>query len=474
MSTNSSPPSSGGAHAGSDASTIIYNHEPFDSYVDKVRSLLVALFPNQCSESTPIWHINGGSYHRVIGASLSDSGNTSSSESERGDHIVIRVPRPEFSELGREADDEAAVISFLESHSKIPVPSVLKLDLTSDNPLGDPYVIQRMLPGEPLCDVYPSMTFEEKSEIVKEVVKLMGQLCGITFESIGYLNAKTKKDPSSGLSVGPFHVLVDDSKPGSSPTPVAIDISSFLDIQVAHILQTANDETYTYPNLDKFASTFRDKLLPKLQTLSPQITLYHGDFSPQNILVSRSSDGESLSWKVSGLLDWDGSCALPAPMAYSYPDFLWNWDSDWNEPDPYHHHHHHHHTLSAHSSRAHFNPYSHSLHTPAYSRPGSPHSHLHSRPGTPSHSHLHLHLHTPSHSRSHLNLLEPLGDEGKLLKELFVKEIKAVVPDFVDIVERKESMDLKEMGWLLIWGFRSREEGDEGDAILERLGVIGK
>ena len=73
-----------------------------------------------------VYRLQDGSFHRVVAAD---------------DVIVVRVPRFEHVSLR----DEAAVLAFIHTYSKMPVPRVLKLHTCPSNVVGAPYMVSDML-----------------------------------------------------------------------------------------------------------------------------------------------------------------------------------------------------------------------------------------------------------------------------------------------------------------------------------------
>ncbi|KIM91477.1 hypothetical protein PILCRDRAFT_57823, partial [Piloderma croceum F 1598] len=138
------------------SSSVTYSHEPFESFAEKLRVLPQLLFTDAYSPCTVVYRLQGGGFHRVVAADLLNGA------------VVIRIPRFEHVSLS----DEAAVLSFIPNHSKIPVPRVLKLNTSPSNVLGAPYMVQTKVPGDKLYHIYPTMTYEEKRSIVRQVAHL--------------------------------------------------------------------------------------------------------------------------------------------------------------------------------------------------------------------------------------------------------------------------------------------------------------
>lgn len=263
--------------------------------------LLQLHFANAYSDCTVVYRLQGGSFHRVMAADLLN------------DAVVIRIPRFEHVSLS----DEAAVLSFIRNHSKIPVPRVLKVDTSPSNVLGAPYMIQTKVPGDKLCHIYPTMTYEEKRSVVKQVAHLLGQMSRISMSSIGILRGGAN---DGQVVVGPFkdHPSPDERGVHSSNGTTLL---SFLTTRFNFYI---NYELSQNPRA-QYVPSFMNAFLEAAQYIAPvpnsRVVLHHSDFHSRNIMVARrEGTGE---YQVTALLDWDNTMAVPVEMAFSLPSFLW-------------------------------------------------------------------------------------------------------------------------------------------------------
>jgi Phosphotransferase enzyme family len=151
------------------SSSVTYSHESFETFAEKLRVVLQLLFTDAYSACTVVYRLQGGGFHRVVAANLLNGA------------VVIRIPHVSLS-------DEAAVLSFIRSHSKIPVPRVLKLNTSPEsNVFCAPYKVQTKVPGNKLYHIYPTTIYEENRSVVRQIVHLLGQLSQISMSSIGIL-----------------------------------------------------------------------------------------------------------------------------------------------------------------------------------------------------------------------------------------------------------------------------------------------
>ena len=95
------------------------------------------------------------------------------SSSENSPHqFILRVPRWDEGQVGQ----EMALLSYLSTQTTIPVPKVYYYDLTVDNAISSPYVLQGRIVGESVLTMYEKMTHPEKMSFVTEFAQLLCKL----------------------------------------------------------------------------------------------------------------------------------------------------------------------------------------------------------------------------------------------------------------------------------------------------------
>jgi hypothetical protein len=227
--------------------------------------------------------------------------------------VVIRIPRFEHVSLS----DEAAVLSFLRSHSKIPVPHVLKLDTSLSNVLCAPYMVQTKVPGDKLYHIYPTMTYEEKRSIVRQVAHLLGEMSQISMSSIGILGAGAN---DGQVVVGPFKDHPHPDKRGVYPSN-GTNLPSFLTTRFNFYINNELSQNPRAQYVPSFMTAFLEAAHDIVPVPNSRVILHHSDFHSRNIMVARrEGTGE---YQVTALLDWDNTMAVPVEMAFSMPSFLW-------------------------------------------------------------------------------------------------------------------------------------------------------
>jgi hypothetical protein len=298
-------------------STEVYSQEDYETFSPKVIKLLhevtidATLQPsNQLhtnvvppGRSINVYRMRGGGYNRVLGATLLD-----------GTACVVRIPRLSENQDVPEVADHAAILSYVAKY--LPVPPVLKYDISYNNPIRSAYMIQGLMPGVPLEDIYGGMSATEKAQIVKEVVGVMKKMDDITFSGIGLLKASA----DSGIRLAPWKPDKDDAA-YTPPTTIPSFLFQRFKSHSAECLRL--DPTPGQDNIFTRGLAPLVEQVARNRNLDTHIRLYHNDFEPRNILVDRNPDG---TFVVTAVLDFDRACAAPAEVAQVVPHWLWTWN----------------------------------------------------------------------------------------------------------------------------------------------------
>ncbi|KAF1842801.1 uncharacterized protein K460DRAFT_289421 [Cucurbitaria berberidis CBS 394.84] len=130
----------------STTSTEMFEHEPFETLQTKVIELSKKMWPRLATDAFRVTRMEGGSYNRVLGIQVDSSKKQmswilrhaqklaqkvcpSSGRNSQLHEFVIRIPRYEHAWV----EQEVAILSFL-AGTKVPVPKIKFLSLSSDNP----------------------------------------------------------------------------------------------------------------------------------------------------------------------------------------------------------------------------------------------------------------------------------------------------------------------------------------------------
>ncbi|GAM85493.1 hypothetical protein ANO11243_035000 [Dothideomycetidae sp. 11243] len=222
---------------------------------------------------------------------------------------------------------EAAVLNHL-GRIRLCTPWFGKLDLTSDNALGSPYMICTRMPGQPLASV-----LSDGSTTLDKVTKLGEALCdkllmmdAVDLPGAGRL-ASREPDRVSGLVIEPFFDI--DLRDYGS---VADWLRALVEHSLSHYESTAIAD----------AKDLLFEIIGRLHgtgflsgSRAEEIILIHGDLHFGNVLA----DEREGKWHISGILDWDRPVALPRCVASRSMEELWGnsfcfderWTSEWNE-----------------------------------------------------------------------------------------------------------------------------------------------
>ena len=309
---------------GSDTSEM----EPFSDYLPKIQRLLDDNGLRAFSVE-PLQH--GYSFQNCVYA-------LTSLEDEK-EQYVLRVPVcPDLGELGQTCEtviNEAALLSYLAG--KLPVPYVKAYSATTQNALNTPCSIQTRLPGKSLNVVYDDLQYNEKLEIIDQFVGLMARVESISFAKAGIftsaLNQLEILDDWCDRTIPVIKVFDEGDEDFVNSAECSQDRSGH-DVKtlIASHLQgwmakeCKQDDSYQSALIPRF-----EKLIAMLDELEQErpfqgesypIVLYHWDLEPRNIMVEKTGD----SWKICGIVDWDGAQAVPRPLARKPPSWIWKSD----------------------------------------------------------------------------------------------------------------------------------------------------
>ena len=119
----------------------------------------------QKTKTYTITHTRGGSYHRVSSITVNENPDRA--------EMVLRVAR-----MGMPVNvkQDVTILQFLQKHTQTPAPLVIARDITDENPLKEPYVILKRIPGHVLeskTQPYTSLSHEQKILFVEEFCNLL-------------------------------------------------------------------------------------------------------------------------------------------------------------------------------------------------------------------------------------------------------------------------------------------------------------
>lgn len=375
-------------------STVEYGHTPFDQYAVQVKELchllwspspkvfqsvkssrierLLGVADNRMTgmllpkrsrsartfvppKEFLIERLRGGGYNRVIGIMIQHTTD------EEPTTLILRVPRFDDARLDR----EVAILRFVRQHTTIPVPQVKHVDITSNNPLKQPYVIHNRIPGfdlqsrnNPTC--YLNLSQEQKCTFAKDFALILLQLYETTHPFPGHIEGPADSNNHQNFTVRYFDLkTVFGYKP-------ELDLNAKLPFFQVHPFtkdweppeSTPLERTTYYFMIAQFgrwkalelrcdpASIRWSKQFDHLVTMADQMDdldflgndmncLCHLDLlgAPRNIMADINSDS---SLNITGILDWDSAVFAPRFVGCAPPMWLWAWDEEEEEEDERH------------------------------------------------------------------------------------------------------------------------------------------
>lgn len=272
--------------------------------------------------------MHGGSFNRVSKLTL-----------ESGAKYVLRVPRLILENTSQDVKDQVAITSHLGSY--FAVPDILAYDITVDNAIKAPYVIQKLAPGQCLDDVYDNnLPIKERLQITSLVADLIVRMERFSFPTPGRL-ASAPENPDrcddcsnliASLVIAPFRTLTWDLQKSASSPSVADFLDALLDKQIEE------KNTVMLPRWIKLRTVKQEMQAKGLLTCQSPV-LWHWDLASRNVIVDRKPDN---TWEISAVLDWDGALSVPRVLSRQPPIWLLNfnlaedigWDGDYDLPLP--------------------------------------------------------------------------------------------------------------------------------------------
>ncbi|KAJ4327199.1 hypothetical protein N0V84_002329 [Fusarium piperis] len=337
------------ARSPSPTSTAEYEeHEPFETFQDKVQRLCQLLWP-PCDFR--IERMKGGFSNRVIGirvleksaVTLEEPGvapepppSPSGKEAEKrgttpseenspspegsptpGDY-VLRVPRFQSAHL----DYYKRILDLAGIYTTIGVPRVVAIeeDSSTANPIGQPYILQQRLPGQRLDDIWKDLNHNQRLQVAERVAFFFLDIQEATNLSGGLPDFETSKGSPDAIPTKDFKFVDDaeDSKRQIKPQHPA-------DMLCARLL--CWHKKYSGPGFGDGPWLGLIEMVKSMQRLNktfgpdtPTYHFHHGDLFPRNIMVATPDDQTAV---VTGILDWDEAHYAPAVVALAPPAWLW-------------------------------------------------------------------------------------------------------------------------------------------------------
>ncbi|RPB12582.1 hypothetical protein P167DRAFT_545478 [Morchella conica CCBAS932] len=343
--SSSSSSSSSDSSIMSRTSTIDYGHETFPTFSKKILELLhhigtlnlpsIRITPKTAIDIT---RMPGGNSYRIIGITLTTPTPTKKTAKEdQKDHYILRLPRHETTPTTNLLR-AVSTMYHLEKHTPIRTPITVVYDPdggkdTSDCPLSLPYILQTRLPGKPLAEALPEMSFPQRCAFVRQLVNLLTDMDKTQFPRAGVLVPAAVAAERKGM------VVVDSFDiPGVADEALRSRIQAYPEQTTRDMLLTQL-ETWrlfwqhreTSGGEAELAMGYIDRLIETTREMERYgcclgdnvNVLYHPALTPQKIFVQRRGSSSSGEWVVSGVLGWDETVSVPRIMAHRAPSWLW-------------------------------------------------------------------------------------------------------------------------------------------------------
>ncbi|KAL1606491.1 hypothetical protein SLS60_003895 [Paraconiothyrium brasiliense] len=225
--------------------------------------------------------------------------------------------------------NEVACMRWVRSATTIPVPALVRFDASTDNPINHEFMLLERVPGISVDQIYDQLDNRAKHYLISQLSRYLGQLQAHTWDHVGGLSIVDDKVVPGPVLDETFWQTSDIEKYwGASETVESLNIAgpykSYTDYAIACL------EKYSY-NVEKHSllAPYRD-LLPRLNALIDRLQdnpagiddikyiFAHKDLHFANIMCDPATA------TITGILDWEFSGVVPAPLWNPSKAFLWN------------------------------------------------------------------------------------------------------------------------------------------------------
>jgi hypothetical protein len=324
----------------SETSTTEYDQEPCSTFHHKAIQLMLNLSPGYQTEDVLVSQINGGGYNRILGITLQKAkpklpwyslanlrsimqpcltGRKLTRSLDRPKHFILRIPRSPTLALPY----QVTTLAYLGHRIAHPVPKVVVYDATADNALGQAYMLQERLPGQPLSDLWETLNQAQKMSVVRQIARILLDIGKVKNECPGILSLRnTLFDIKRDLvRVEPVSVPLSQLTSSTTLSSSQTTREFLLDLCARQRAHAKADGLL----LDKFWT----RVVSMIETLHalgfiPDTSSFHfshEDLYARNIFASVTSRKEV---EVTAILDWDHALFAPKFLSTRAPFWLWS------------------------------------------------------------------------------------------------------------------------------------------------------
>ncbi|THZ28515.1 hypothetical protein D6C89_02529 [Aureobasidium pullulans] len=244
--------------------------------------------------------------------------------------LILRISGNHISEI--KTNNEAAVLSWLRDNTNIPVPRVVAHDPSTNNSLGQEYILMTREPGESLSDVYNTLSSEQMDSILDQLIDINAGLHKHTWSHIGGLSL----DESGAIIPGsvleetfwfePDIAALWPAGETYSSLNILGPFDSYVEYISAHMLkykhainihQSLAFMQNVLPQLERFLTIInKQPMRTKLNNIP--LRLAHKDLHFANILIDPATA------RMTSVLDWEFAGVVPFTRWNPSRAFLWN------------------------------------------------------------------------------------------------------------------------------------------------------
>ncbi|RMJ07517.1 hypothetical protein CDV36_012896 [Fusarium kuroshium] len=331
-------------------------HEPFETFKDKVLDLCHLLWPSYDPEDVRIERMKGGFSNRVIGIHVREKPATGSDEPKvtsepppacqinsmeeedmafssappknsppPGDY-VLHVARFKSANIGYEKRN----LDLASTYANSSIPRVVAIDegTSTTNPIGHPYILQIRLPGQRLVDIWSELNQQQRLLVVEQVAAFFLNVQKATNPTGGLPDFESTQTSAQAIPTKDFKFVGD-----AEGSKRLIEPQHPAEMLCARLL--CWHKKYSGPGFGDGPWLGLIEMVKSMQatnrTFGPDTPVYyfhHGDFFPRNIMVDTPDEKTAT---VTGILDWGDAHFAPAVVAFAPPAWLWvegYWSTD--------------------------------------------------------------------------------------------------------------------------------------------------
>jgi hypothetical protein len=198
------------SEAASMTSTVDFAQESYSTFKNKVTQLMLSIYTlHTDAGDITLERMQGGSFNCIIGVTLSDPASKiawyniparlarsrSVSSSQISDYI-LRIPR----DTSQNMYYQVIALQYLRQKLSYPIPNIVVYDSTASNALGQPYMLQDRLPGQPLSQLWKTLNLEQRRCAARCIAEVVRDLHTVKDSRPGVLSTRnTPLDLSTDL-----------------------------------------------------------------------------------------------------------------------------------------------------------------------------------------------------------------------------------------------------------------------------------